>query len=301
MAKKRLFVLSLFLMVGVLVGGGLLPLRKGFAQNPVPVATSAPVDPNFIVLLSDLHLCGSEEVPEKYQGDDVRATEMIDRILAMNPRPAAVLIFGDLASKSGDEVDYVLAKSLLSRLDEAGIPWRVAMGNHDNRSAFLKVFPEQATLSELPNRHTFRFKTDRVDFLLLDILDDNDAPVRPLDDLQRNWLAERLQEAEKDGRPVLVCSHYPMELLVIDDILRDAPAVVGCLQAHLHLWRTDDLDVTPEDGSEKVTIPRVGIPSVAYGNSVGYLPLYLGDHVWAFTFEATQPDPNSGATYGIKR
>ena len=51
-----------------------------------------------------------------------------------------MVITGDL-SDWGDRADY---EWLRSRLDSFPLPVRLCIGNHDNRAAFLSVFPEYA-------------------------------------------------------------------------------------------------------------------------------------------------------------
>ena len=65
---------------------------------------AVPVDPNHLVLLSDTHCAPGL----KHQLDFMRKS--ISEIVAMNPRPGHVLIYGDFAFLYGKLEDYKLLK-----------------------------------------------------------------------------------------------------------------------------------------------------------------------------------------------
>ena len=102
------------------------------------------IDPNLTVFLSDIHICGELKGGKSihYPNNPISLKENVDKILTLNPLPAHVFIFGDVAWDYGLEEDYIYAKELLQPLEDAGIQITLGLGNHDRRAAFFKVFPE---------------------------------------------------------------------------------------------------------------------------------------------------------------
>lgn len=206
-------------------------------------------DPNHLVLLADTH-CGPGL---KHQLDFFRKT--IQEIVAMNPRPTHVLIYGDFAFLYGKKEDYVLLKSLLTPLAEAGIPWTTCMGNHDRRDTFAEVFPEHAEKSLMAERLVFRIETPSVDFLLLDSLiqyKDTSKWITPGEILpdQRDWLHETLKAQTK---PIILGAHHLLNETKIEDIILEHSCVVGYINGHAHYW-------TPNvyKGVQALTLPSCG-------------------------------------------
>ena len=94
---------------------------------------SCRVDSGLIVLVSDLHVSPKPVVRQngKYRFDTTRNLDrFVADVLAMNPRPAAVLILGDLVETPSDE-SYRQARRLLDRFDRAGVIYCIVAGTHD--------------------------------------------------------------------------------------------------------------------------------------------------------------------------
>lgn len=117
-----------------------------------------------------------------------------------NHADARLAIFtGDL-SETGEEITY---RALARTLAELLVPYRLMLGNHDDRRAFLHVFDQVATVDGFVQSAE---DTPEGRLILLDTL----IPGRPegqLDAARMRWLGERLQEAR--GRPVYLFSHHP--------------------------------------------------------------------------------------------
>lgn len=207
------------------------------------------VDPNHLVLLSDTH-CAPHL---KHQLDFMR--QSISEIVAMNPRPGHVLIYGDFAFLYGKLEDYKLLKELVAPLDAAGIPWTTCMGNHDRRENFTEVFPEHAEKSLMKDRLVFRVETENVDFLMLDSLIEPPettrwiTPGEILDD-QRDFLNETLKASTK---PVIVGAHHDLNETKIADILKANDCVAGYINGHHHYWTTYE-----KDGVKALILPSNG-------------------------------------------
>jgi len=235
MISRRLF-LSEMAAVGVSAAVSRSLAATEQASTP-PVA----LDPNLAVFISDLHLNGlRDEVPTHlYEEGCFRKT--VSEILALRPRPAQVVCFGDIAYHWGQPEDYRLAFALFRPLAEAGIKITFGMGNHDHRDNFQELWPEYRKRTLVPGRIVSRVEMPYADLLMLDTL--NAKPIEKkkaslpgeMDAAQREWLTETLKTSTK---PVFTCSHHhPNEDTVkIGKLLHSSRACVGHIYGHWHTW-----------------------------------------------------------------
>ena len=88
-------------------------VKSAFALGALPVAgclsaketAGVAVDPNLSVFLSDIHISGlNVKGQPTYQNPLL--DKVLDQILAMDPRPARALVFGDVALWNGWAADY---------------------------------------------------------------------------------------------------------------------------------------------------------------------------------------------------
>jgi hypothetical protein len=157
----------------------------------------------------------------------------------MKPRPAAVVIAGDLASSQGDRKDYEALKPILSQFDAAGILWRVCFGDTDRREAFFEVFPQfTAKASPAPGRLVNVLQLPRADFILLDTLQEGTSR-GVLDDAQREWLKKQLATYQTSGKRFFVVAHHPVNDLDIAPLLEKSSSCVGWTSGHEHRWKQD--------------------------------------------------------------
>jgi 3',5'-cyclic-AMP phosphodiesterase len=125
----------------------------------------------------------------------------IDHLNALQPRPDAVLITGDLTN-DGDAAIWAALTRALARLDAPLYP---LPGNHDDRDlmraafAHLELFPAQGPLC-------FAVDLGTVRLIGLDSLIPGD-PAGLLGAEQLAWLDARLAEAPQT--PALVALHHP--------------------------------------------------------------------------------------------
>ncbi|MDR6635331.1 3',5'-cyclic AMP phosphodiesterase CpdA [Phyllobacterium sp. 1468] len=144
-----------------------------------------------------------------------------------NHRDAELVVFtGDL-SDTGEEITYrVLAEELTKLLP----PFRLMLGNHDDRTAFLSVFTtvrvEEGFVQSVKDTSEGRL-------IMLDTL----VPGRPegrLDVARLRWLQQRLLEA--GDRPVFLFSHhpaFPIHMPLLDRMgIVEADALHALLKEH---------------------------------------------------------------------
>ena len=230
------------------------------------IAADVPLDPNLVALFADLHATTRADNPHQREG----LARCIRDVLALNPRPANVLFYGDLSFNHGDTNDYRQLKVLVKPLEEAGIRWSAALGNHDRRASFFSVFPERREASpRVPDRLVSVVNTPYADFILLDTC--LEGPVNGgLDETQRAWLRETLA---RSARPVFVGAHHPLKEAGVGGLLAASPACAAYLYGHNHAWRPQ-----AEGGVETLCLPSTG-----HWGDIGYVLVKLSDAEAVFT------------------
>ena len=124
----------------------------------------------------------------------------VDDVNEQHSDAAACILLGDLAHR-GDEAAYAVLRDILERLQ---VPWYVLLGNHDNRTAFKRMFPETAI-------DTGGFIQSCVDtevgrLLLLDTLEPG-THAGGLCEARQDWLAAAL--AFDPEAPYFLFMHHP--------------------------------------------------------------------------------------------
>jgi 3',5'-cyclic-AMP phosphodiesterase len=157
----------------------------------------------------------------------------IDHLLALQPRPDAVLITGDLTN-DGDAAVRAELTSALARLDAPVYP---LPGNHDDRELMRAAF---AHLDLFPAQGPLCFAVDLGPLRLIGL--DSLVPGNPAGELgaeQLAWLDARLSEAPQT--PVLVALHHPPFGTGIDHMdammLADGAALAAVIGHHSQVER----------------------------------------------------------------
>ena len=259
--------------MAMLGGAALLPSSVMKAADMAsPKRDRRRMDPSKVVLISDIHICGEfkDGKPFKYPYNPTSLNLRIDEILALKPLPANVIVFGDVAWDYGLEEDYRYAAKLLKPLEEAGIKVTLALGNHDRRAPFFKVFPEYAQTTPVPGRAVSVVSLPDVDIVMLDSLAEL-PDLKPkqkttvsghVDDAQIAWLKEYLARTD---RPVILGSHHPLkEMPALSDVITGSEKVAGYIYGHNHMWNKGVAILRPRKGTHMV--PTVGLPATFYGD-----------------------------------
>jgi 3',5'-cyclic-AMP phosphodiesterase len=171
-----------------------------------------------IAQLSDPHIRLDDEVTH------AKFAAGVDRVLALDPLPAAVLVTGDIAN-AGDPREHALADGILARLP---MPVHRVAGNHD-------LFEDRT-----------QYVTEAGGMRI--VLCDTSVHGRDDGALDVAWLAERL--AEDATTPTLVAMHHPpMDIGIswLDELglpradrealgalLRESPQVKRVVAGHVH-------------------------------------------------------------------
>ncbi|MCA3920224.1 phosphodiesterase, partial [Burkholderia sp.] len=177
--------------------------------------------------ISDLHIKRPGQLAYRRVDTAAALARCIAKLNALEPRPDAVLVTGDLTDFGHDE-EYGNLRGLLETLE---IPYYLMIGNHDDRAGLRRAFAGRA---ELQDGEFVQYALDvgAVRVLALDSQVPG-ASHGDLCDARLAWLAAQLDAAR--DRPVIVALHHPPFVAGIGhmDKLRLAPAAAAKLDALL--------------------------------------------------------------------
>lgn len=155
-----------------------------------------------IAHITDLHLRPRGLPCYRVSDTNMLAERAIRSLMALTPRPDAVVLTGDLTDRS-DPREYALARSILSRLD---MPVYLVPGNHDGSADMLRE------MASFPGMKDARFGkvcyTADVGPVRLITLDTH-VPGKPHGSIcqdQLEWLDRELGAVSK---PTLIALHHP--------------------------------------------------------------------------------------------
>lgn len=163
-----------------------------------------------IAQVTDIHLGFQPEDPAELNRK--RLDEIIQTLLALTPRPDLLLMTGDL-TEHGTIASYETLQSVCANLPFPVLP---ALGNHDQRENFFKVF---ADAPQVDGFLQYSYDAGPLRIIVLDTLEEG-RHGGSFDARRAAWLDARLAENDK---PTIVVLHHP-------------PIETG------NGWMTEDLD-----------------------------------------------------------
>ena len=251
-------------------GGVALLARASRAGEP----SVAPRAELHLALLSDTHVPADRVSGHRGMSPWENARVAAAQVAAA--RPDGVIVCGDVARLQGREGDYRELKALLSPV-AAAAPLYFALGNHDDRASFGRVFADTPGWpAPVEGRHVTVVEHEAVRVVVLDSLLYVNQVAGLLGKAQREWLAAWLPTVA--DRPLVLFVHHPPteedgDLLDGDrllDVLRTNRHVKALFHGHAHVWalgRRDGLHV-------------VGLPALGYSFSdtqpVGWVDARFG-------------------------
>jgi len=187
-------------------------------------------------------------------------------VAAWPVRPAAVLVNGDLAHRSGRPEDYATFAKLIHPV-RALAPVHLSLGNHDERENFWHALPgDAARLPSLPLRQAAVFASERANWFLLDSLDATAHTPGELGATQIYWLQREL--AARPEKPALVVCHHPLDptglfglkdSVALEALLTRQRQVKAFIFGHTHNW---NLSQHPS-GVHLINLPKTAYPFVS--------------------------------------
>jgi 3',5'-cyclic AMP phosphodiesterase CpdA len=208
-------------------------------------------------LLSDTHI--PEDINNNYRG--FYPYQNLQKVIpgVISALPDGVAITGDLARLTGQLGDYANLKKLLDPIAEKR-PVFLALGNHDNRENFVKVFEKTPGQKQpVQGKHVVVADKPPARLIMLDsLLYVNKVPGL-LGKAQRQWLVNYLSEC--DDTPTILCFHHTLE--DGDGDLLDLPRLYSAIKpirkvkaivyGHSHEYKFSDFE-----GIHLINIPAVG-------------------------------------------
>ena len=244
--NRRSFIKTSLAAVGAIVTIG---ADRGSGSDEEPVARWA--------LLSDTHI--PADIENNYRGFyPYRNLQKVAAQIA-SASPDAVAITGDLARLEGQVGDYENLEKLLSPIAERA-PVFMALGNHDDRKNFTKVFTEHpGQKQQVPGKHVIVAEKGPTRLVVLDSLLYANKVTGLLGKAQRQWLESYLKQC--DDRPTLLCFHHSigdgdgdlLDLPRVLDFVRPIRKVKAILYGHSHVYRYSKIR-----GIHMINLPAVG-------------------------------------------
>lgn len=218
-------------------------------------------DSSEYLLISDVHIGPHLDSLKHNVRPGVEFSHAIEQILTLKKRPKRVIAAGDYAISHGDHGNYRMFHKLTSRLSEAGMSIRFAMGNHDTREPFFEAFRGAKNLIDRNagalGKYVYVMETPRANWFFLDSLHERDRHQAQLGEAQLKWLAGAL-DARRD-KPALIVGHHNPSLA---SSLRDTAAfykvitprkqVKAYVYGHTHCW-----NLAKHEGIHLVNVPTV--------------------------------------------
>ncbi|HCO93443.1 MAG TPA: hypothetical protein DIU00_05745 [Phycisphaerales bacterium] len=269
-----------FIQTGLAAFGTLVTLNAGCGSGLI----KADEKKTRLALLADTHI--PEDVENNYRGFyPYRNLEKIVPELVSNS-PDGVLIAGDLARLTGQPGDYANLKKLLNPVAEK-TPVFMALGNHDNRQNFLKVFNDTpGEKPDLKGKHIVVVKKGATRAIMLDSLLYTNKVPGLLGKAQRQWLENYLKEC--DETPTILCFHHT--LTDNDGDLLDVPRlfsmiapirkVKAIVYGHSHVYGFSEFE-----GIHLINLPAVGY-NFNDNDPVGWVEARLGSRGGDFVLHA---------------
>ncbi|MDO4575314.1 MAG: metallophosphoesterase [Planctomycetia bacterium] len=197
-----------------------------------PVPARKVVDEHQVIFVADAHV--TKEKPENL----AKFQEVCQMILALRPRPSAVVLVGDCVDSRDDRESYQAVRKALEPLMAVGIPLRFCLGENDSRTTFFEVFPEYSPEQSLvAGKWVNRLEMPRADFLLLDTSEEG------LGKTQEEWLNATLETYRPSGKPVFVVSHKSLADLQWGGGETLPPSFMAWIHGDAHRWGDRSKDV----------------------------------------------------------
>jgi len=231
-------------------------------------ALAADADPHRVALLSDSHIGEKPEETDRDCNMHDRLKQVAAEVAKLTPKPACVLVDGDLAHKTGTAAEYELFAKLIEPVREAGLPLHLALGNHDNFTRFAETLAKlRAADKPVEGKQVIVIELERANLFVLDSFDPKNTIGGLLGEAQLKWLAKALDEHK--AKPAVVFVHHPLQfdapkggkasgIADTNDfwpILKDRPHVKALVYGHTHTWRLSE-----KDGVQLVNLPAIGYP-----------------------------------------
>ena len=236
--------------------------------------------------LSDPHICRPGGLSNGRVDTNACFARAVEHLARLRPRPAALLLTGDLADVGAPE-EYAHLARLLAPLTDAGLPVHAIPGNHDDPALLAEAFPGW-------ERAPFALPLGPLRLIGLDsrIAGETAGALTP-DTLV--WLGDTLA-AGPDTPALLMMHHPPIHTgLPMDKhrlrnpealaaLLAGHPQVLGILCGHVHRMVVGSLGRVPvtvcPSTAHQLTLDLSANPDDIRPSTFGYEPPGFLLHQW---------------------
>ena len=242
------------------LGGTLAAALWGTAENIWAQETGSTYERDHWVFLSDTHIPGDPN-EERHGTNPVRNfTSVREAVLKLDHKPRGVIVTGDVAFLQGRPEDYRQIAALVAPYTENGIPFHIALGNHDHLDNYYAAFSDlKKEALPVVNRHLLILETPHANLFLLDSLYKTNVTSGFLGVDQLRWLQSALN-ARKD-KPALLFAHHTLdnklgELMDREEfwnIVRASRQVKAYVYGHSHVYQQ-----SVRDDVHLINLPALG-------------------------------------------
>jgi 3',5'-cyclic AMP phosphodiesterase CpdA len=269
-----------FIQVGLAAVGGLATIGTGYSFG----SDKDEKEVTRWAFLADTHI--PEDVENNYRG--FYPYRNLKKVIPdiVSTLPDGVAIAGDLARLTGELGDYANLKRLFGPVAEK-TPVFMALGNHDNRENFVKVFHKTPVEKQLvADKHVVVVNEAPIRLIILDsLLYVNKVPGL-LGKAQRQWLKDYLEEC--DDTPTILCFHHTLgdddgDLLDVPRlfrIIRPIRKVKAILYGHSHVYGFSEFE-----GVHLINLPAMGY-NFSDAEPVGWVEAHLTSKAGEFILHA---------------
>lgn len=215
--------------------------------------------------------------------------------------PEGVVIAGDFARLEGLIGDYENASELLTPLVEKR-PVCIALGNHDHRDNFRRVFDRSGGERQaVAGKHVVIANAGSVRLIVLDSLMYVNKVPGLLGKAQRTWLQDYLRTS--DDRPTILFFHHTLgdgdgdllDVLRLFDIITGVPSVKAVVYGHSHAYGFSE-----RDGIHLINLPATGY-NFSDAQPVGWVEALLTSQGGKFTLRAVGGNTDiDGQTHNLR-
>lgn len=232
------------------------------------LARAADTDPHRVAFLSDPHI--GEKADEVDRGCNMqdRLKQVAAEVAKLDPKPACVVIDGDLAHTTGTAAEYKLFAELIEPVRAAGLPLHLGLGNHDNFTRFADTLAKYRPADKpVEGEQVVVVELERANLFVLDSFDEKNTGGGRLGEAQLKWLAKALDS--RKTKPAVVFAHHPLQFDIakgakssgIADsvdfwpLVKERPQVKAFVFGHTHTWK-----LAEKDGVHLINLPAIGYP-----------------------------------------
>lgn len=218
--------------------------------------------PRTWALIADTHINAKPEAMASYgQNMTGNLRAVLEDVADLIPKPAGIMINGDVAHIIGQAGDYTQALKILEPLRQAKTNLHLVLGNHDHRQRFWAAMDDSDRADAVNEKHVSIVDDGPTRWIFLDSLIKTNHTPGQLGEAQLAWLTKALDLDPK--KPTLIFLHH--HLANAESALQDTDALLALLKprrqvkavfyGHTHVYGFKQIE-----GLHLVNLPACGYP-----------------------------------------